>query len=81
MLRINLRFLPLLKEANNLFDTCDNTSDKELYWKMAEQLYLNFPSLFKEEVYYFSIIRGILEHFIESQGKRLLYWIFQQKYH
>ena len=55
VLRINLRFLPLLKEANNLFDTCDNTSDKELYWKMAEQLYLNFPSLFKEEVFYFTI--------------------------
>lgn len=63
VLRINLRFLPLLKEANGLFDACNNTSDKELYWKMAEQLYLNFPSLFKEEVYYFSIIRGVLDAF------------------
>ena len=69
VLRINLRFLPLLKEANNLFDTCDNTSDKELYWKMAEQLYLNFPSLFKEEVYYFSIIRGVLDAFYRKSGQ------------
>ncbi|WP_044270354.1 tetratricopeptide repeat protein [Bacteroides timonensis] len=69
VLRINLRFLPLLKEANDLFDTCDNTSDKELYWKMAEQLYLNFPSLFKEEVYYFSIIRGILDAFYRKSGQ------------
>lgn len=72
VLRINLRFLPLLKEANNLFDTCDNTSDKELYWKMAEQLYLNFPSLFKEEVYYFSIIRGILDAFYRKSGQETL---------
>lgn len=69
VLRINLRFLPLLKEANDLFDTCDNTSDKELYWKMAEQLYLNFPSLFKEEVYYFSVIRGILDAFYRKSGQ------------
>lgn len=69
VLRINLRFLPLLKEANDLFDTCDNTSDKELYWKMAKQLYLNFPSLFKEEVYYFSIIRGILDAFYRKSGQ------------
>lgn len=72
VLRINLRFLPLLKEANNLFDTCDNTSDKELYWKMAEQLYLNFPSLFKEEVYYFSIIRGILDAFYRKSGQETI---------
>ena len=72
VLRINLRFLPLLKEANNLFDTCDNTSDKELYWKMAEQLYLNFPSLFKEEVYYFSIIRGILGAFYRKSGQETI---------
>ncbi len=69
VLRINLRFLPLLKEANDLFDACDNTSDKELYWKMAEQLYLNFPSLFKEEVYYFSIIRGVLDAFYRKSGQ------------
>ena len=69
VLRINLRFLPLLKEANGLFDACNNTSDKELYWKMAEQLYLNFPSLFKEEVYYFSIIRGILDAFYRKSGQ------------
>ena len=72
VLRINLCFLPLLKEANNLFDTCDNTSDKELYWKMAEQLYLNFPSLFKEEVYYFSIIRGILDAFYRKSGQETI---------
>ena len=72
VLRINLRFLPLLKEANNLFDTCDNTSDKELYWKMAEQLYLNFSSLFKEEVYYFSIIRGILDAFYRKSGQETI---------
>lgn len=72
VLRINLRFSPLLKEANNLFDTCDNTSDKELYWKMAEQLYLNFPSLFKEEVYYFSIIRGILDAFYRKSGQETI---------
>ncbi len=72
VLRINLRFLPLLKEANNLFDTCDNTSDKELYWKMAEQLYLNFPSPFKEEVYYFSIIRGILDAFYRKSGQETI---------
>ena len=72
VLRINLRFLPLLKEANNLFDTCDNTSDKELYWKMAEQLYLNFPSLFKEGVYYFSIIRGILDAFYRKSGQETI---------
>ena len=72
VLRINLRFLPLLKEANNLFDTCDNTSDKELYWKMAEQLYLNFPSLFKEEVYCFSIIRGILDAFYRKSGQETI---------
>ena len=72
VLRINLRFLPLLKEANNLFDTCDNTSDKELYWKMAEQLYLNFPSLFKEEVYYFSIIRVILDAFYRKSGQETI---------
>lgn len=69
VLRINLRFLPLLKEANGLFDACNNTSDKELYWKMAEQLYLNFPSLFKEEVYYFSIIRGVLDAFYRKSGQ------------
>ena len=69
VLRINLRFLPLLKEANGLFDACNDTSDKELYWKMAEQLYLNFPSLFKEEVYYFSIIRGILDAFYRKSGQ------------
>lgn len=69
VLRINLRFLPLLKEANGLFDACNDTSDKELYWKMAEQLYLNFPSLFKEEVYYFSIIRGVLDAFYRKSGQ------------
>lgn len=69
VLRINLRFLPLLKEANGLFDVCNDTSDKELYWKMAEQLYLNFPSLFKEEVYYFSIIRGVLDAFYRKSGQ------------
>ena len=69
VLRINLRFLPLLKEVNGLFDACNNTSDKELYWKMAEQLYLNFPSLFKEEVYYFSIIRGVLDAFYRKSGQ------------
>ena len=69
VLRINLRFLPLLKEANGLFDACNNTSDKELYLKMAEQLYLNFPSLFKEEVYYFSIIRGVLDAFYRKSGQ------------
>lgn len=69
VLRINLRFLPLLKEANGLFDACNDTSDKELYWKMAEQLYLNFPSLFKEEVYYFSVIRGILDAFYRKSGQ------------
>lgn len=69
VLRINLRFLPLLKEANGLFDACNDTSDKELYWKMAEQLYLNFPSLFKEEVYYFSIIRGVLDAFYRESGQ------------
>ena len=62
VLRINLRFLPLLKEANNLFDTCDNTSDKDL----------NFPSLFKEEVYYFSIIRGILDAFYRKSGQETI---------
>ena len=72
VLRINLRFLPLLKEANGLFDACNNTSDKELYWKMAEQLYLNFPSLFKEEVYYFSIIRGILDAFYRKSGQETI---------
>lgn len=69
VLRINLRFLPLLKEANGLFDACNDTSDKELYWKMAEQLYLNFPSLFKEEVYYFCIIRGVLDAFYRKSGQ------------
>ena len=72
VLRINLRFLPLLKEANGLFDACNNTSDKELYWKMAEQLYLNFPSLFKEEVYYFSIIRGVLDAFYRKSGQETI---------
>ena len=72
VLRINLRFLPLLKEANGLFDACNDTSDKELYWKMAEQLYLNFPSLFKEEVYYFSIIRGVLDAFYRKSGQETI---------
>lgn len=69
VLRINLRFLPLLKEANEWFAACDNTSDKDAYWKIAEQLYLNYPSLFKEEVYYFSVIRGILDAFYRKAGK------------
>ena len=69
VLRINLRFLPLLKEANELFATCDNPSDKDAYCKIAERLYLNYPSLFKEEVYYFSIIRGILDAFYRQAGK------------
>lgn len=69
VLRINLRFLPLLKEANELFVTCDNPSDKDAYCKIAERLYLNYPSLFKEEVYYFSIIRGILDAFYRQAGK------------
>lgn len=69
VLRINLRFLPLLKEANGLFTACDNTSDNEVYWKMAEQLYLNYSSLFKEEVYYFSVIRGILDAFYRNAGQ------------
>lgn len=69
VLRINLRFLPLLKEANEWFAACDNTSDKDAYWKIAERLYLNYPSLFKEEVYYFSVIRGILDAFYRKTGK------------
>ena len=69
VLRINLRFLPLLKEANEWFAACDNTSDKDAYWKIAEQLYLNYPSLFKEEVYYFSVIRGVLDAFYRKAGK------------
>lgn len=69
VLRINLRFLPLLKEANEWFAACDDTSDKDAYWKIAEQLYLNYPSLFKEEVYYFSVIRGILDAFYRKAGK------------
>ncbi len=69
VLRINLRFLPLLKEANEWFAACDNASDKDAYWKIAEQLYLNYPSLFKEEVYYFSVIRGILDAFYRKAGK------------
>ena len=39
---------------------------------MAEQLYLNFPSLFKEEVYYFSIIRGILDAFYRKSGQETI---------
>lgn len=72
VLRINLRFLPLLKEAEGLFAACEDTSDKELYWAMAEQLYLNNPSLFKEEIYYFSIIRGILDALYRRAGLKLI---------
>lgn len=72
VLRINLRFLPLLKEANELFESCEDTADEKNYWEMAERLYLKYPSLFKEEVYYFSVIRGILDAFYRKAGKNAI---------
>ena len=49
-----------------------DNSRRCVFWKMAEQLYLNFPSLFKEEVYYFSIIRGILDAFYRKSGQETI---------
>lgn len=72
VLRINLRFLPLLKEADELFSACEDTADEKNYWEMAERLYLKYPSLFKEEVYYFSVIRGILDAFYRKAGKNTI---------
>lgn len=72
VLRINLRFLPLLKEADELFAACEDTADEKNYWEMAERLYLKYPSLFKEELYYFSVIRGILDAFYRKAGKNAI---------
>ncbi|MDE6173066.1 MAG: hypothetical protein K2G34_08450, partial [Bacteroides sp.] len=70
VLRINLRFLPILKEVNEWQTACDNVSDEKAYLEMAEQLYLKHSSLFKkEDIYYFGIIRGILDAFYRELGK------------
>lgn len=70
VLRINLRFLPILKEVNEWQTACDNVSDEKVYLEMAEQLYLKHSSLFKkEDIYYFGIIRGVLDAFYRELGK------------
>ena len=70
VLRINLRLLPLLKEAKGCLAECDDISDENTYWRIAGQLYSNHSALFKkEDIYYFGVIRGIMDAFYREMGR------------